>query len=227
MIYSTILYTGSCQIKLWRTNNPTNILASRSEQLGAGWSGQLYYPLAFALDGVLPIQEYREILSKNGIGQRTGMLDGSGGTGWSFDNRGRLTNETKTVTGSGLFRTQYGYNIANMPAWMKYPGDNAASTGEQVTYGYNSQGALKTLYSSNNYYYVNSTIYDAAGRVNQRWLGAATQAATPVIVSSQVFYGWDIQGQSGRLRYLTSGLYADPDSLQSFEYNYDSGGNIN
>jgi len=140
----------------------------------------------------------------------------------------RLTSETKTINGSGLFRTQNGYNVADMPAWTKYPGDNAANIGEKVTYGYSSQGSLNTLQSiTNNYYYVNSTIYDSAGRLNQRWLGAATQAATPVIVSNYAYYAWSTQGQGGRLRYLTSGLYADPDSLQSFEYNYDSGGNIN
>lgn len=63
---------GNYQLKLWQTGSPSNILALRSElPPGGSWSGQKYY----ALDEVLTIQEYREILSKNGIsnGMETGF----------------------------------------------------------------------------------------------------------------------------------------------------------
>lgn len=42
-----------------------------------------------------------------GVGNRTGMSDGSGSTTWEYgDNRGRLTKETKTISGSGSYITQ-------------------------------------------------------------------------------------------------------------------------
>ena len=41
----------------------------------------------------------------NGNGRRTSMTDASGSTQWLYDNRGRMTTETKTVTGSGTFLT--------------------------------------------------------------------------------------------------------------------------
>jgi YD repeat-containing protein len=49
----------------------------------------------------------------NGKGHRTGMSDGSGSASWSYDSRGRMTQETKIITGSGTFVTQWGYNSAD------------------------------------------------------------------------------------------------------------------
>ncbi len=44
-----------------------------------------------------------------GKGRRTGMSDASGSTAWTYDARGRLTREDKTISGANLFTTQYSY----------------------------------------------------------------------------------------------------------------------
>ncbi len=217
---------SSFKLKLWKTAAPGTLLANRTDGAVDGYGiGQRWDFVTQALVGPLLYDEYREVLGQNGLGQRTGMLDGSGGTAWSYDSRGRLVREVKTVTGGGLFKTEWNYNSADMLNWMKYPADNLANVGEQVTYGYNGQGMLSSLYSSNNsYYYVPQTIYDAAGRVDQRWLGAANLGSQPVVVSDYDYHPWSVQG--GALRYLKAGSYANRTSLQSFEYNYDAMGNL-
>ena len=49
-------------------------------------------------------------------GQRTGMTDGSGSTSWSYDLRGRMLQEVKTITGApASFTTAWTYNSADMP----------------------------------------------------------------------------------------------------------------
>ncbi len=41
--------------------------------------------------------------------------------------RGRVIQEAKTITGSGMYTTEWGYNPADMVDWMKYPeGSNGA-----------------------------------------------------------------------------------------------------
>ena len=113
-----------------------------------------------------------------------------------------------------------------MPAWMKYPADNAANIGEQVTYGYNTQGAFDTLKSSiSSYYYVPITLYDAAGRLVQRQYGAPNLASNPLLKSVYTYNGWGTDG--GRLQKMTTELYATPFTLlHDLRYTYDDAGNI-
>ena len=61
------------------------------------------------------------------------MTDGSGATAWIYDLRGRLVQETKVI-GADTFVTKWGYNSADLPIWMKYPGGNGGQEGEQVNY---------------------------------------------------------------------------------------------
>ena len=66
-----------------------------------------------------------------GRGKRTSMTDGSGSTSWVYgDVRGRLTKETKTITGGGTFVTEWAYDAADLLTWMRYP------DGEQMTTSY-------------------------------------------------------------------------------------------
>jgi YD repeat-containing protein len=150
----------------------------------------------------------------NGIGRRIGMSDGSGGTGWAYDSRGRLVAETKTVNGTngGTFRTEWGYNSADLVSWMKYPQNNANGTnGEVVNFTYLPQMLLDRVYSSTSTY-VNNTDYDAAGQVDLRDLGL--NGITPVMQVDYSYYLWtDVNGQ-GRLKQITSGISGSPTSLQ-------------
>jgi hypothetical protein len=65
---------------------------------------------------------------------------------------------------------------------------------------------------------VDSTTYDAPGRVTGRTLGS-----NAVLVQYD-YYSWTNQG--GRLEWLKSGITANPDSLQKLHYTYDAMGNV-
>jgi RHS repeat-associated protein len=153
----------------------------------------------------------------NGVGRRVRMDDGSGYTTWSYDSRGRVTEAYQSVTGSGIFRTQWSYNAADLPVWMKYPADNAGSLGETVNFTYNNQMLVDRVYGTDTY--VDDTWYDPAGRATLRELGASY-----TLGQSYAYYPWTQQG--GRLQSLQSGIAADTDSLQSLSYSYDAGGNV-
>jgi len=68
-----------------------------------------------------------------GIGQRTGMTDGSGATSWTYDVRGRVILETRSIEDSAMylgdFTTQWTYNSADQVATIQYPSDNANGLG--------------------------------------------------------------------------------------------------
>ena len=148
------------------------------------------------------------------------MADASGSTAWVYDIRGRLIKETKTITGSGIFLTQWGYNSGNQLIWMKYPGDNNGAAGEQVNFSYRPQNVVKSVTGTDTY--VQSTTYDAAGRIIQLIRGAGT------LTTNYAFYAWTdkvtvdgtLTGQGGRLKNITTG------TLQNLSYIYDAAGDV-
>ena len=158
----------------------------------------------------------------NGTGRRTGMSDGSGSTNWIYDNRGRITQETKVITGSGTFKTSWGYNSADLVSSMNFPGDAGGNPGEPVSFSYLPQMLLDTVIGTSTY--VKNTDYDAAGRVDVRDLGLS--GSNPLIRVDYTYWGWaDVNGQ-GRLKQITSGSVANPTSLQDLRYTYDPVGNV-
>ncbi|MBL7943020.1 MAG: RHS repeat protein, partial [Flavobacteriales bacterium] len=147
----------------------------------------------------------------NGTGRRTGMDDASGSTVWSYDPRGRVVSEVKTISGEP-FSTVWQYNSADLPIAMTYP-DN-----ETLTYGYDNRMLPTTVNSSlGGMSYVSSSTYDAAGRMNTRALGNG-------LTQTYNYYAWNEKvnnvGQGGRPKTLTVG------TLQSLGYSYDANGNI-
>jgi RHS repeat-associated protein len=148
------------------------------------------------------------------LGQRTGMSDASGSSAWTYDERGRLTAETRNVSGAGTFLTQWSYYANDALKTMRYPGGNGGQAGELVTYEYNPQALLKGVHSDG-VDYVPQIVYDAAGRVDEMKLGGAI--STPVIQKDYNYYPWSTQG--GRLNTLSS-------ALQTLSYTYDGNGNI-
>ncbi len=141
----------------------------------------------------------------NGIGRRTGMIDTSGASAWTYDTRGRMLSESKTITSAGTFNTTWTYNSADLPTGMTYP------DGEMVTYNYNNRMLLNDMLGTDTY--IQSTGYDSAGRMQTRTLGSG-------ITQEYDYYAWDVSGQGGRLQNLTAG------NLQSLTYIYDPVGNI-
>ncbi len=150
----------------------------------------------------------------NGIGRRTGMTDGSGSASWTYDSRGRVTNESKVVsgTGGGTFVTQWtSYDAMDRVRTMMYP-DN-----EGVTFTYTGQGPLKTVYGSSTYY-VGDTVYNALGQVSDRYLGSTTGN-----IRQKYTY---TQAENFRLTALQSGVSPNFNNLQNITYTYDDQGNV-
>jgi YD repeat-containing protein len=105
----------------------------------------------------------------NGKGRRTVMIDGSGNTRWLYDVRGRVSSETKMIsgTGGGTFVTQWtAYDAMDRVRTMQYP------DGEVVTLSYTSQGPLKGV--SGTSVYVGDMLYNALGQAIDCYLGSTT-----------------------------------------------------
>jgi hypothetical protein len=169
---------NSGEILLARVSPPSLSSYSEKSISYSDWNGLNWTFIDQKYNGTQDFDNYIETQTW-GIGQRAHMVDNSGDTTWYYDRRGRQTSETKSVTGSGTFLTQWGYNSADLVTSMKYPGGNALQVGEVVSYTYNAQMSLNSLYSpTNSYYYVQKTAYDASGRVDYRYLGALTRAIT-------------------------------------------------
>jgi RHS repeat-associated protein len=153
----------------------------------------------------------------NGVGQRTSMTDDSGSTSWTYDKRGRVVKEIKMISGNS-YTTEWGYNFADLNIWMKYPDT------ETVNYVYNGRMLLNSVNGTLNSIttnYVQSTNYDAAGRIDLRTLGNS-------LTQNYDYYDWNekatvdgiLVGQGGRLKNVTVG------TLQNLSYIYDPVGNI-
>ncbi len=159
-----------------------------------------------------------------GLGQRTHMEDGSGYTDWTYDQRGRLIEEDKNITGAGTFVTEWTYNTANQITSMTYPaGPNSQESGETVTYDYLDQGAFNSLTGDSSYgnpTYVAASSYDAASRLTSRTLGSG------LLETSYDYYAWSETNMGSRLQQMTTERLADETILQNLEYGYDAVGNV-
>jgi RHS repeat-associated protein/uncharacterized repeat protein (TIGR01451 family) len=151
----------------------------------------------------------------NGKGRRTDMADPSGSTAWEYDVRGRVTKETKVISGAGggTFVTQWtAYDAMDRVRSMVYP------DGESVTFTYTAQGPIKTVYGSSTYY-VGETLYSALGQATDRYLGS-----TAGVIRQKFTY---LPSENYRLTALRSGTSASGYSnLQNLGYSYDAVGNV-
>jgi RHS repeat-associated protein len=216
------------RIQIWDKDNPQGANAqytvAHPNWTGMAWTfyDYMYYGSQDLLSsGTQSVRPPYIEFQANGIDQRVKMLDGSGSTVWSYDSRGRLANEQKTIGSSGTFATSWGYNSADQVATMTYPGGNTNQAGEVVTYSYTSQMTLQSMLGSSTYLF--STDYDAAGRVVARKLG--TPWANN-IKTTYTYYGWNSIGEGGRLDTLTSVNTYNGTTYQNFHYTFDNDGNI-
>jgi len=147
----------------------------------------------------------------NGAGRRTSMSDGSGSTTWTYDDRGRVTQESKVISGSGTFVTQWGYDAADRVKWMKYPGGHGGQVGEQVNTTYNAAGWVNSVAGTGTY--VGATTYDALGQFTRMTFGNGKE--TRRIYRSDNY----------RLQRIESGGASDANH-QYLAYSYDSVGNV-
>jgi hypothetical protein len=190
------------KVKVWERDTPS--VWAENNVTHNDWAGLTWLFKDLQYSYTQDMEEYREMAWTNGTGQRTGMSDISGWTTWTYDQRGRTTRERKTITDSGTFVSQWGYNSSDMVVSMVYPGGNNGQAGESLLFAYNKQGALTNLYSTdNNVYYVQNVIYDAAGRVDYRTLGATSLASYALLKTDYICCAWT--SQAGRLPAIESG----------------------
>jgi len=177
--------------------------------------------------GSMPAVGYSYDQGAYGIGRRTGMTDGSGSTTWSYDARGRVTQETKTISGVDSFMTSYTYYPNDQVETMTHP------DGEVLTTTYNAMGLPESL-SSATYSYVTSMAYNAAGQVK------AINYNDGALSTQYGYYGYQafVMGDPddtppswgardfGRLWRIYSYATTPHTVLQDLQYDYDPVGNV-
>jgi len=165
-------------------------------------------------DGVLLAEytydDFDPDLGQYGHGRRTGMTDLSGSTHSTFDQRGRLTKEIKSINGFGDFVTEFTYDAADRVVTMTYP------DGEVVVNTYDSQGLLESVARADGTYaYVENADYDALGQMTLIEYG-------PANLNLSTEYEYD--DENAQLESLvTTGPY---EVLQNLAYAYDAVGNV-
>ncbi len=150
-----------------------------------------------------------------GLGRRTAMTDASGSAAWVYDLRGRVTQESKVVSGSGTFVTRWAYDSADRVQSLTYPGGSGGQVGEVVTNTYNARGLLKTVIGAS--VYVTNTWYNPAGQVTDRMFGSAGDVRQNYTYS---------QANNFRLTTLKSGPSPSYNTQQNMTYAYDAAGNV-
>ncbi len=106
---------------------------------------------------VLATNGYDDTTGGNkGKGRRTSLTDESGSALWVYDARGRVTQETKTISATP-YTTSYAYDNADRLSTVTVPG------GEVITQTYNNRSLASTLSSSVSGSIVSSSTYNKIG----------------------------------------------------------------
>ncbi|MFQ6102206.1 MAG: PKD domain-containing protein, partial [Anaerolineae bacterium] len=161
------------------------------------------------------LAEYRYDESGHGysIGQRTSMSYTStllgagpgGSTSYTYDARGRVTQETRTFAGLGDYVTAYTYDALDRVVTMTYP------DGEVVEQSYDSRGLPDTLSSSLGETFVSGTTYNPLGQMTQMGLGNGLSVSHDYYTARQ--------GNNRLRQILIPGLL-------DLSYSYDDVGNV-
>jgi RHS repeat-associated protein len=111
----------------------------------------------------------------NGKGRRTRMDDQSGNTQWTYDARGRMSQETKVVTGVGTFVSKWAYDGADRVIAQTYPKNASGVTGERVDTYYTTSGLVSYVQGmTGTVNYATGLTYNALGRPITTTLGNGT-----------------------------------------------------
>ena len=159
---------------------------------------------------------------KNGVGKLTAFLDKTGQSAFSYDRRGRLVAERRSLGGVGYI-TQHTYNPDDLPVTMDYP------NGEHLSYLYDPARRLSELqtdrstanFSSPWLRLVHDIQYDLDefGELDEVQFGENEKF--PWLYSTSYEY----QALDRRLSVLHSET-AESQVLQHLTYGYDPRGNI-
>lgn len=119
--------------------------------------------------------------SYDNLGNRTAMTDGSGSTSYSYDERSRLTSETKSFAGlSGNFTLTYGYQISGKLKSITDP------FGADVYYNDDKTGRTTSITGAD---FLNVATY--ASDIKYRAFGGVKELTYGSADSSHITYGYD------------------------------------
>ena len=181
------------------------------------------------LDWVLPDVEFQWRATHsydegtNQKGRRTSLNSRNVGTTiWAYDQRGRVTSETKTI-GTDVFTTEWpAYDALDRLTEMIYPGSNSGGSGEPVAYAYNQQGLLNSVVGDKAY--VESSSYDEASRLTGR---VQRNSDTQSWSTTYAYHPWN-DPNLGRLHTITASGTGESgvETFQNLTYTYDPVGNV-
>jgi tripartite motif-containing protein 71 len=156
----------------------------------------------------------------NSLGLQTGMTDASGTTSYTYDTRGQLTAETKTIN-STAYTTGYTYDGLGRVVTITYP-NPSNGTLETVTNTYNAGGLPSAVSSSAVGNLVTGTTYDQLGDISEIDLNNGVK-------TTYGYYG------TGGTNDTTGGYYgqlwqiksaSQSTTLQDVQYSWDANGNL-
>ena len=160
--------------------------------------------------------QYDGTSAGSGKGRRTAMWDATGKSSWSYDEYGRVTDQTRVVDGRSYASTNT-YDALDRVREMTYP-DN-----ETLTYSYQANLLLDRIQSSiDSLDIVSDVVYKDMGLPVSYTLGSSPTTA------SQSFEYWKIDDDSrspfAALKRIK--LSKDSTDLVNREMQYDAGGNV-
>ena len=160
--------------------------------------------------------QYDGTSAGSGKGRRTAMWDAAGSSSWSYDEYGRVTNQTRVVDGRS-YASSHTYDALDRVRKMTYP-DN-----ESLTYSYQPNTLLDGIQSSiGNLDLVSDVVYKDMGLPVGYTLGSSPTTAT------QSFEYWKLDDASrspfAALKRIK--LSKDSTDLVNREMQYDAVGNV-
>ncbi len=153
---------------------------------------------------------YNGLTITNGKGRRTGMSDGSGATGWSYDAAGRVLTERRTISGVTK-NISYTYKLGGAIETMTYP------NGRVITYTYSAIGRPLTAKDvAGNVNYVTDALYAPHGALSSLKNGMVSGGFAGMTRTN---------GYNNRLQVALLSAAAPSGTLLSLSYGYGAGNN--
>jgi len=210
----SVFCSGSLSLPCTRTDANSTVTTYAYDALnrltGRTYSGSTIGTNTHSVAYTYDQSSYNGLTITNGIGQRTGMSDGSGSTAWSFDAVGRTAAVRKTVN-SVTKQANYTYNADGTPNTVQDFG------GTTFTYAYNVAGLATGLTDGSGNSYAASTVYNAAGE-----LASVNHKLTSTGGAYVRSWQYNTRMQPSVISATLNGS-----TIQSLQYGYGTGGTDN
>ncbi|MBN2115754.1 MAG: hypothetical protein JW730_04245 [Anaerolineales bacterium] len=145
------------------------------------------------------------------IGLRTGMIDPSGSSSWTYSNYGRTVTETRTIGGEQ-------HAVTTVADWLGRAMTTTYDDGEVLSYTYDELGRPDQLESDEAENTLVDLAYNVLGQITTQTLGNGT-----VITNT---YDFNASDNSGTTRLTNRKAVNNSVTQLDLSYAYDSNGNI-